>query len=128
MSNKKTLTLEQFIAKSLQRENDKIKFKDIYIESLDCDLTFERPTNEDVLEVMDEISENKTVRNCVDVFKKLVYNCCPFLKEQQLHDAHGVADPIDIVDKIFEIQDILDLGEKLMQLTGIKDFQEEIKN
>lgn len=128
MDNKKTLTLEQFIAKSLQRENDKIKLKDIYVESLDCNLTFEKPTNEDILDVMDRISEDKTVRNCVNVFKNLIYNCCPFLKKQELHDAHGVTAPTDIVDKILEIQDILDLGEELMKLTGIKDFQDEIKN
>ena len=37
----------------------------------------------------------------LDVYKRQIYDHCDILKDKKLHEAYGITDPLDIVEKVF---------------------------
>lgn len=125
----KKLTLNDLISKKLQREKDIITVKEIEIESLEGALVFIKPDNEVVLDTMDKLDNDLAgTREVVAAYKYLIYQSCQLLHDQELHDAYEVTDPLDIVDKLFKISEILSVGNDLMVMAGFKDLEKQIKN
>lgn len=126
----KKITLRDLIAKKMQSEDSKITFKEIYIKSLDGTLIFKKPSNDDMLDTLDKIGNDENIRNCVEAFKFLIYQCCDVLHSQELHQAYEIVAPSDIVDVLFDLSDILDIGNQLLALAGIDkvDVDKTIKN
>lgn len=124
----KKATFKDLIAKKLQKEQNQFKIKDIYVSSMDATLTFKKPKDDLILDVMDEIGEGEDTRRMVSAFKKLIYQCCDMLQDTELHKELDVIDPFDTVDKLFELADIMEIGEQLMDLINVGAKVEEIKN
>lgn len=124
----KKATLEDLIAKKIQKEKDKNKTKDIYISSMDKILTFVKPKENVVLDAIDEIGDGKDTRNTISAFKHLMYECCPLLQNQELQKELEILDPYDIVDVLFELGEVMKIGEQLVDLFGLGSIDENIKN
>lgn len=125
--NAKKATFKDLIARKLEKEKDEFKTKDIYVSSMDAMLTFKKPKDDMVLDVMDEIGDGQDVRKMVGAFKKLIYLCCDMLQDTELHKELEVVDPFDTVEKIFSLSDILEIGEQLMDLIDIGQKVGDIK-
>ena len=121
-------TFKDLIAKKIKKEEEQFKTKYIFISSMDAALTFHKPTDDQVLDVIDEIGEGKDSKKMVSAYRKLIYLCCNMLQDPDLHKEIDVVDPFDTVNKLFDLADVMEIGEQLMDMTGIGDKVEEIKN
>ncbi|HBM74718.1 MAG TPA: hypothetical protein DD429_04090 [Clostridiaceae bacterium] len=126
--NAKKATFEDLITKKLQKEKEQFKVKDIYISSMDAYLTFKKPKDDTILDVIDEMGDMEDIRKVIDGYKKLIYLCCDMLQDPKLHDELDVKDPFDTVDVLFDLADIMEIGEQLMDLINIGAKAEAIKN
>ena len=126
--NIKKATFKDLLAKKLQKENEQFKTKDIFVTSMDASLTFKKPNDDLVLDVMDEIGDGQDTRKMVGAFKTLIYHCCEMLQDPELHEQLEVVDPFDTVDKLFDLKDVMEIGDQLMYLINISGKVEEIKN
>lgn len=124
----KKATFKDLIAKKLQKEADQFKMKEVYVTSMDATLTFVKPKDDLILDAMDEIGDGKDTRSIVSAYKKLIYHCCNMLQDVELHKELEVKDPYDTVDKIFDLADVLNIGEQLMDFIDFGSKVEEIKN
>lgn len=126
--NAKKATFKDLIAKKLKKEGQQFKTSDIYVSSMDATLTFKKPKDDVIIDIMDEIGDNAKVSTMIPAFKKLIYLCCDMLQDTQLHKELDVTDPFDTVGKLFDLGDIMEIGEQLMDLVNINSKVEEIKN
>ena len=124
----KKATLKDLIAKQLQKENNKDKTYEIPVKSMGKSLIFKRPSDELKLDLIDEIGDGKNIRNVIAVYKKLIYLTCDLLQNTELHEELGVVDPFDTVDKIFDLDDLMNIGEQLMDAMDTGSVGEDIKN
>lgn len=117
---------KDLIARKMQRDNDKLKFFEIPVKSLGKSLVFKKPSDDLRLDLMDELGDKPSTRDYMRMYKKLIYLNCDILQDAGLHDEIGVKDPFDVVDAIFDLDDISDIGEKLMD--AMDPCGTEIKN
>jgi len=121
-------TFKDLLNKKIQKEQNQFKAKDINVTSMDRALTFIKPKDDVLLDVIDEMGEGKSTGEMVQAFKTLIYHCCPMLQDSELHTQLEVLDPLDTVQAIFDLSDIIEIGEQLMELVNINAKVEEIKN
>jgi hypothetical protein len=58
----------------------------------------------------------------------MVFESVPMLKDKELIGAFELGEPIDIVTKVFEIGEIIKISEELLDLYGLGDLKDDIKN
>ncbi|QEK11696.1 hypothetical protein FQB35_04580 [Crassaminicella thermophila] len=121
----KKVTLKELIARKHEIEDQKNAKKDLYIKSLDGVITVEKPSRELCIDAMD--------MGAADGDKYLVYSCViePNLKDTELQKAYGCAEPMDIVEKIFESGEITQIAKACVFLAGYGDsvkMVDDIKN
>lgn len=126
--NAKKATFKDLIAKKLKKEEVKFKTKDIYVRSMDATLTFTNPSDDLIVDIMDQIGEGKETGKMVAAFKNLIYLCCDMLQDTELHKEIEATDPFDTVDKIFDLVDVLEIGSELMDSIDIDGKIKELKN
>lgn len=115
----KALTLEDIIAKKAEKEDSKKAFKNIYIKSLGGDLTFSKPTREDILDCMDAIDDETKVSSVYEGYKKIIYDNCEILKNKELQSAYGVKFN-EIVEALLEVGEVMSIGNELIEFGGGK--------
>lgn len=116
------VTLEQLIRKKLEKDGKRTATKDIYIESLDGNITFNNPTDTMRIEYSERVKSESYI-DMIDAMVKLIYDCCPMLHSKELQESCEVDYPYDIVRAIFDISEITDLGIKLINF--FDDDEEE---
>lgn len=116
----KKLTFDELIAKKMERDKSAIKFKEIEVPSYGGTLVFEKPLEEDILDCMDKIDNEKPMSSSVAAYDILIYNCCPTLKDTKLQEQLGVKDPKDIVKELLDVDDRLEIGNELVEFSGVK--------
>lgn len=142
------MTLQEFINRARQKEEQKIKA--ITLEVVDFgEVTFTRPTKDELMEytqvMMDmyqEANGNKNAELGVD-FKidyiemvkeasKLVYNCCPMIREKEVREMYPKNEFIEIPELIFGANEVIRLaGELHKAFSGIQEAKkttDDIKN
>ena len=124
----KKATFKDLLNKKIQKEQDTFKAKDINVTSMDRALTFIKPKDEILLDVIDEMGEGKGMGEMVQAFKTLIYHTCPMLQDPDFHKELDILDPMDIVQAVFDLSDIIEIGEQLMELVNINAKVEQIKN
>lgn len=124
----KKATFQDLINRKLQKESQKTVTKDIYVTSLGKTLTFKKPSDSELLDVIDEMGDMQVTSVVVDGYKKLMYMCCEMLQDTELQKQLEVIDPYDTVDKIFDLSDVMEIGEQLMDLIDLKKTNEKVKN
>lgn len=126
--NAKKATFEDLIKRKLQKEKDQNRTKDIYVPSMDRTLVFKKPKDNVLLDVIDEMGDMNVMSKVIEGYKKLIYLCCDMLQDTELHEKLEIVDPFEVVDKIFDLKDITEIGEQLMDLVNVSDKAEEVKN
>ncbi|MCD8159523.1 MAG: hypothetical protein LUD77_11790 [Clostridiales bacterium] len=116
------VTLEQLIRKKLKKDGKRTATKDIYIESLDGNITFNNPTDTMRIEYSERVKSESYI-DMIDAMVKLIYDCCPMLHSKELQESCEIDYPYDIVRAIFDISEITDLGIKLINF--FDDDEEE---
>lgn len=127
MENKK-LTLNDFIAKAKQKEQDKFKAKSVFIESLEGEVMLQKIPINNVLVAIDRITTDDSMQNIIDVYKQLIYDSIPMLKAKELQEQFNLAEPFDIVLELFELNEITKLGEEIQSLYGLDKLEDTVKN
>lgn len=121
-------TFKDLLAKKIQKEQDQFKSKDIEVSSMSKTLTFVKPKDNVLLEVIDEMGDGKSTGDMVQAFKTLIYHTCPMLQDTELHSQLEIQDPDEVVSAIFDLSDIMEIGQELMELVNINAKVDEIKN
>jgi hypothetical protein len=126
--NAKKATFKDLISKKMKKEEDALRTKDIYVSSMDATLTFKKPKDDLIFDAIEEIDDAKDVKKIASAYKKLIYLCCDMLQDTELHKEIDVVDPFDTVESLFDLADIMEIGEQLMDMLNIGDKIEQIKN
>ena len=122
------VSLEQLIKKKLERDGKKTATKDIYIESLGGNITFNNPNDAQRIEYSEKVKSGSYI-DMIDGMVKVIYDCCPMLHSKELHDSIEVEYPYDTVKAIFDIEEITDIGVKLINFFDEdEDADEKLKN
>ena len=121
-------TFDDLINKKLQKEANQNKTIDIYISSMDRTITFKKPSDDNMLDAIDEIGDNKNNKTVVNAYKKLIYKTCDMFQDSKLHEALEVVDPFDTVDAVFDLDDITEIGDQLLDSDNIQKKYNQIKN
>jgi len=125
----KKATLTDFVAKKLKKEENQNKTLDIKISSMDKTITVKKPTDEEILDYLDDIGESKSTKLVLVETMKLVYRKCPELQNPELHEALDIKDPYEIINILFDMDDKNEIMEQFSILLGkAKTIDEEIKN
>ncbi len=121
-------SFQDLIARKMQKEQDKHKFIEINVSSMGKSLVFKKPSDDAVMDTMDEIRNGQTTGNAFRAYKKLIYLACDTLQDPQLHEELQIKDPFDTAGEIFDFVEIMEIGDKLMDFVGITNMGDEIKN
>lgn len=120
----KRLTFEQLVARKLQRDDDRLKIKEIYIPSMNGTLLFKRISDQKILSLSEELDAGN---KAMELYKRIIYSCCEAFQDTKLHEQCGVADPYDIVHCILSLKEITDIGGQLESFLDLKDAEENVK-
>lgn len=111
----KVLSLNQLIAKKTQRDQAKLAYKNLYSYSLEGELVAKKPDRESLLEYMEAMTNaDESFKEIYSVCKDVMYNSISILKDQALQDAYDCAEPDLIVDELFEVEEVIELGTKII--------------
>nr|DAD95073.1 MAG TPA: YqbN [Siphoviridae sp. ctVqj4] len=121
----KRITFSQLVARKLQRDQDKMKVKEIYIPSMEGTMLFKKVPEDDLLELFNGRVED--IRELIEAERQLIYKSCPDLQNTELHKKMGIEDPFDVVKAIFEIQETNEIAEELAKFNGLDDRSKKIK-
>lgn len=124
----KKLTLNDIIAKRVLLEERKNKTLSIYIESLDGELEFKKPSEDLILDIVDRIDGvDLKSSDVLKEFDKLIYLTCPMLHNLDLQKEYGIVAGVDIVKELMNLKERTDIGKQIMEFSGAK-IKETVKN
>lgn len=126
--DKRKATFDDLLKKKLKKEEKQNKTKNIYVTSMDAFLTFKMPKDDFALEILAEVEDGKDTEKLVKAFEKLIYQCCDLLQDPELHKELGVVDPLDTVASLFDLGEIMALGDQLVDMIDVEGRVEVIKN
>lgn len=141
MNNKK-MTLEDFKAKAIDKYRNRILVADIEVEGFGK-VPFNRPSDNDLIEFLNGSAKGTKVSKgengdvkidetdltpIANAAKILVYNCCAYLHDTELHEEVEAVDPYDTPFKIFGIDATIDAAEQISDIFGGSKVKEDIKN
>lgn len=116
------MTTKKITVTDLLKEKEKYQVKsdlreDVYIERLNGHITIQKPERSLVLEAISMDDDQEQKENADPFF---VYNIVvdPNLKDQELLSAYGCVEPLDIVTKLFEPGEIVQIAQIGMGLAG----------
>ncbi len=119
---KPKVLLEQLIRKKLEKDGKRGATKEVYVKSLDAYLTVTNPSDSQRIEFSEK---NKTGNypDMMEAYAKLIYDNCPMLRSKELQKEIDVDYPYDTVKAIFEIEEVIDIGVKVLNF--FDDDEEE---
>ncbi len=127
----KKLTIKDLLAQKEQLKKKKeLRTQELYIESLDADITIQEPSRALALEALEMAQEGKSDE--ADVY--IVYHCViePDLKDKELQKEFGCVEPTDIVTMIFRPGEISAISGFALQLAGygqgVRKVDRDLKN
>lgn len=126
-TEKKKLTLEDIIAKKLEKEQKRNKKGTFYVESLGGKVEYVVPDESTLLRAMDKF-EAGSMEKINEAYTYLIYHSVPIIRNPELHEAYEVVDPLDIVPKVFELKERMSLGEKVLKLARLDEIGDDLKN
>lgn len=136
---KKTVTIQELIAKAKGREEKELKKAEVYIKSIDGTVIIQEPDKHKVDEYLTVIAYGN--KNKPEDMKaeneKLVYEFIfePDLRDEQLRKSLKVSakHPHQVVSKIFDPFEVALLADELVKLAGVDssrsvELVDELKN
>jgi hypothetical protein len=125
------LTLADLVAKKAAKEARSTQTKDVYVHSLEGNITLEIPTRDTVYKMIDMQGDGSNMADVVYANAFLVYHAVPLFRDPELLEAYDVKDKIEIVGKLlepFEINEVAGLVMKLAGFTKPEAIEESTKN
>lgn len=107
------VALEQLIKKKLEKDGKINVTKEIYVKSLDGNLTVKNPSDTQKIEFADKTKTGSYV-DMMEAYGRLIYDCCPMLHSKELQESIGVNYPYDTVKAIFDMEEITEIGPKIL--------------
>lgn len=119
------LTIEDLRDRALHHED--IQSMDIESELLGGSILVVRLPTRRVMEMIDETGEEMASQYEANI--RLIYESCPMLHDQELISLYEVAEPYDVVEKVFSgnIHEIANIAMKILDMYGM-DQVDELKN
>lgn len=121
------VSLEQLIKKKLEKDGKINATKEIYVESLNGNITVKNPSDAQKIEHLDKRKTGSYV-DMMEAYTKLIYDCCPMLHSKELQESIGVMYPYDTVKAIFDIDEIADIGVKIINFFDDEDENDADEN
>lgn len=121
------LVLADLIAKKLEKESKRAKTEDVFIESLGGDVTVQVPEDRVVMKAID-MMKDESMEGIMEAYVYVIYHSVELFKNTELHNEYEVQVPTDIVYKLLELNERLELGDKIMKLSGLADLNKKVKN
>ena len=123
----KKLTVTDLLKNKEQYQVNKDVKEELFIERLDSSITIKKPERSLCLEAF-ELANDKNRVGESDVF--MVYNIVvePNLKDAQLQKEFGCVEPTDIVSKIFEAGEIVQISKAGLDLAGYTKGVNKVKD
>ncbi len=124
------VSLEQLIQKKLERDGKRNAEKDIYVKSLNANLTVKNPSDTQRIAFADQTKTGSYV-DMMEAYTKLIYDCCPMLHSKELQESIEVSYPYDTVKAIFDTEEIAEIGVKVLNFFDNEeenDSDEKLKN
>lgn len=128
------LNLEELVARATQSEADKLKVKTLTIDREGNTIQAMKKDIRTVSKTLD--METGTTEDRFQAEMKLIYDHCPILHEKQLQAVYSCAEPMDVVEKVFQsdmgligkaAEEILDMYG-LTEEEGTKNPVDDVKN
>ena len=124
----KKLTLEELINKAKVNEN-KDEELEIYIERLQATVKIKKPSNELILNSIENSKENPHDGDLYLLYNSIIESN---VKDNRLHEAYNITRPIEILDKIFNLGEIGRIAQIIMETAGYSNNSvkliDELKN
>ena len=121
-------TIDDLVLKKKQKEESTTKLMDVYVEASNRKLKCKKPSDQQALDVLDEIGDDKSIVNMAEAYVDMIYDCTPMLQNEEYQKQLGIVDPREMVTAVFEIGERFDIGNQLMKGLGFADIDEDIKN
>lgn len=93
VNNMVATRLDDLIQRALQSENDKYKATKIILDDNTIIIATKKSLN--------TLNSALEIENGLESEIKLIYDHCDILHDKKLHEAYGIKDPLDIVEKVF---------------------------
>lgn len=124
----KELTLDDFINKAVERNNNKKDEQKIEISGYGL-VNFKAPTADQKLEYMNASAnavkidrEGSIIGTDLIILnesaKRFIYFTCPYLKNPELQEVLEIKDPLDVVTKVFGVENLIDIATKIQNAFG----------
>ncbi len=129
-SEAKKVSLEQLIRKKLEKDGKRNATKEVYVKSLDANLTVKNPSDTQKIEFADKTKTGSYI-DMMEAYGKLIYDCCPMLHSKELQESIEVSYPYDTVKAIFDTEEITEIGIKVLNFFDNEeedDADEKLKN
>jgi len=127
----KKITVADLLTQKEQLKNKELRKMDLYVESLDGEITIQEPSRAVTIEAL-KMAQDDSRSELADVY--MVYHCVisPDIKDPNLQKEFGCVEPFDIVNMIFRDGEIGAISSHAFQLagyeTGVRKVTEELKN
>ena len=97
----KTKSIDELIKMKAKKDEESNKVFSMYSKSIDCDIKFKKANRYDIITARD--------MSAYDADPYIIYNHViePNLKDPKLQQAYNCDNPLEIVDKIFDIPEDL---------------------
>lgn len=124
------MTLDDFISAKRKKENDALRVEEIEIPSTGKAILCRRPSDADMCDVIDEVQQDDSTQNLVDVYAEVIYNSCEDLHKAEVREALDIqGNPVDVVFAIMDLNDILKVGDAVCQMNSLyARGADEVKN
>ena len=124
---KKKLTIADLVAKKTEKEKKKHESKPFYVESLGGEVLLERPEDDVILKALDTFKD-ESLSSIMEGYIFLIYNSVALFRNPELHKEYEVLDPLDIVSKLLELSERMEMGEEILKMTRMQSVGEDLKN
>lgn len=127
----KQLTIADLLAKKEKLKQGNRRTANLYIESLDGEITIQEPERSVAIEAL-AMAQDDSRSEMADPY--IVYHCViqPDLKDQQLQKEFGCVEPTDIVGILFRPGEIAAISGHALKLAGfgegVRKVDRDIKN
>lgn len=122
-----SINLDQLIAKSKQRQLDRMKLSKVYIEGYDAEFPLVSLGVTKITEMMEGVN-SESVKENMEFNKELIYASMPILRNAELQAEHTCAEPFDIVLQVFTLNEMETIVEQIMAFNGMDVGVGEVKN
>lgn len=121
----KNITLDILLTRKQQSENDKLKVVLFDSEILGGTIEIHKQKARDVMKIIDS-AKDRTMEESTNANCKLILKHCPIFREKELQAAYGVAEPQEVVIKVFDenLGEIGKLAGKILELYGLSEEKE----